>query len=85
MRKRGIFKYMFIMVICFSIFIYGFVEININKPELVKEKSKFTINFKLNPFDFRIETKGYVIYANNKLFYNIKEKCIDTYNGVFMK
>ncbi|MBU3183686.1 hypothetical protein [Clostridium estertheticum] len=85
MLKKGIIKYIFILVICFSILIYGFVEVNINKPELVKEKSKFTMNFKLNPLDFRIETKGYVFYTNGKFFYNIKGKCIDTYNEIFMK
>ena len=85
MFKRGIFKYMFIIVICFSIFIYGFIEININKSELVKEKSKFTITLKLNPIDFRIETKEYVFYANAKLFYNMKEKCTDTYNDILKK
>ncbi|MBU3160108.1 hypothetical protein KPL37_10115 [Clostridium frigoris] len=84
MFKKGIIKYMFIIVICFSIFIYGFIEVNINKPELVKEKSKFTINLKLNPVDFRIETNAYVFYANGKIFYNMKEKCIDTYNDIFM-
>ena len=85
MHKRGIFKYIFIIIICFSIFVYGFIEVNINKPELVKEKSKFIINLKLNPVDFRIETKEYVFYVNNKIFYNMKEKCIDTYNNIFPK
>ena len=85
MFKKGIIKYTFLMAICFSIFIYGFIEVNINKPELVKEKSKFTMNFKLNPIDFRVESKGYVFYANSKLFYNMKEKCIDTYDNIFKK
>lgn len=92
MRKRGRIKYFLIISICLSVFICGFTIININKPELVKEKSKFTINIKLKPFDFRIETKNYVFYVNdkiiyniNKIIYNMKEKCIDTYNEIIPK
>ena len=85
MRKRGRVKYFIIIVIWFLIFAYGFIKININKPELVKDKSKFTISFRLKPVDFRVETKGYVFYINNNTIYNIKEKCINVYNGVFSK
>jgi len=85
MRKRGRIKYFLIISICFSIFVYGFIVVNINKPELVRKKSKFTMNLKLNPVDFRIETKGYVFYVNTKIIYNMKEKCIDTFNDVFSK
>ena len=85
MRKRGRIKYFLIIFICFSIFIYGFIKVNISKPELVRKRSKFTIDLKLKPVDFRIETKGYVFYVNNKTFYNMKEKCIGVYNGIFSK
>ena len=85
MRKRGRIKYFLIIFICFSIFIYGFIKVNISKPELVRKRSKFTIDLKLKPVDFRIETKGYVFYVNNKIFYNMKEKCIGVYNGIFSK
>ena len=85
MRKRGRIKYFLMFSICLSVFIYGFIIININKPELVKKKSKFTINLKLNPIDFRIETNGYIFYVNDKIIYNLKEKCIDTYNNILSK
>ena len=85
MFKKGIMKYIFLLVICFSIFMYGFIEVNINKSELVKEKSKFIISIKSNPLDFRVETKGYIFYVNGKLLFNMKEKCIDTYHDVLKK
>ncbi|MCB2292552.1 hypothetical protein LGK95_03225 [Clostridium algoriphilum] len=85
MRKRGRIKYLLVISICLSVFIYGFILININKAELVKKKSKFIINLKLNPIDFRIETNSYVFYVNDKIIYNMKEKCIDTFNGIFLK
>ncbi|HEY8890409.1 MAG TPA: hypothetical protein VIM70_09155 [Clostridium sp.] len=99
MGKKDRIKYFIMFFTCFIIFIYGFIQVNINKTELVKDKSEFTIDFKLNPVDFRIDTKGYVFYVNNKSVYNIKEKCIgvekkiinvkesciDVFNGVFSK
>ena len=85
MRKKGRIKYFLVIVIWFLIFFYGFIKINISKSELVKEKSRFTISFKLKPVDFRIETKGHVFYVNNKIIYNIKEKCIGVYNDIFSK
>jgi len=85
MRKRGKIKYILMIIISLAIFTYGFINVNINKPELVKKKSRFTMNLKFNPIDFRIETKGYVFYVNAKIIYNMKEKCIDTYNDIFTK
>lgn len=85
MRKRGRIKYLFVIIICFFIFVYGFIKININKPELVREKSKFIINLSLKPVNFTVETKGYVFYVNSKIIYNLKVKCIDTYNDIFSK
>ncbi|MBU3110458.1 hypothetical protein [Clostridium lacusfryxellense] len=92
MRKRGRNKYILVIVIWFLIFLYGFLKINISKSELVKDKSRFIITFKLKPVDFRIETNGYVFYVNNKTIYNIKEKyfnvkekCNAVYNGIFTK
>ena len=76
MRKKGRIKYFLVIFLCFFIFIYGFIKININKPELVRKKSKFTIDLKLKPLDFRIETKEYIFYVNNKIIDNMKEKCI---------
>ena len=85
MRKKGRTKYFLVIFLCFFIFIYGFIEININKAKAWEKKSKFTIDLKLKPFDFRIETKEYVFYVNNKIIDNVKEKYIDVYNGIFSK
>ena len=83
MRRKGRSKYILVIIFCFIIFAYGFIKVNVNKPELVKKKSKFTIAFKLKPIDFRIETNNYVFYVNNKIFYNMKEKCINAFNDIF--
>ena len=85
MHKKGRVKYFLVIVICLFIFIYGFIEINVNKAELVKEKSKFTIVLNLKPINLQIETKSYVFYVNNKIFYNMKEKCIGAFNEFFSK
>ena len=85
MLKKGRIKYFLVIFICFSILIYGFIKVNITKTELARNKSKFTMDLKLKPIDFRIETKDYGFYINNKIFDNMKEKCISTYNGIFSK
>lgn len=85
MRKKSRIKYFLLIFVCVFIFIYGFIVININKPELVRKKSKFTLDLRLKPFDFKIETKGYVFYVNNKIIDNMKQKYNDIYNGVFSK
>ncbi|MBZ9608504.1 hypothetical protein G9F73_011855 [Clostridium estertheticum] len=83
MLKKGRIKYFLVIFIYFSILIYGFIKVNINKTELARNKSKFTIDLKLKPVDFRIETKDYGFYVNNKIFDKMKKKFISTYNGIF--
>ncbi|MGV8982771.1 hypothetical protein [Clostridium sp.] len=85
MRKKGGIKYVFMIFLCFSIFIYGFIEVNINKPELVKKKSKFTMELSLKPIDFRIETVGYVFYVNGKIIESMKDKCISAYDEIISR
>ena len=85
MRKKSRVKYVVLIFVCLSIFVYGFIKVNINKPELVRKRSWFTMDLKVNPFDFRIETKEYVFYVNNKVFDNLKEKYTDVYNGIFSR
>lgn len=85
MRKKGRIKYIFILILCFSILIYGFIQVNINKPELVRKKSKFTMELSLVPIDFRIETAGYVFYVNSKIIDSMKDKCINVYNEITSK
>ncbi len=85
MRKKGKAKYFFVIFLCFFIFIYGFIEINLNKRKIEREESKFTMDLKLKPFDFRIETKEYVFYINSKIIDNVKEECINVYNGIISK
>ena len=83
MHEKSRVRYVLVIFICFSIFIYGFIKINITKSELVRKKSGFTIDFKFKPMDLRIETKEYVFYVNNKIFDNLKEKYVDVYNSIF--
>ncbi|MBU3189714.1 hypothetical protein K9O30_10780 [Clostridium bowmanii] len=85
MRKKGRIKYIFMIFLCFLIFIYGFIEVNINKPELVRKKSKFTMELSLVPIDFKIETVGYVFYANSKIIDSMKDKCVNAYNKIISK
>jgi hypothetical protein len=85
MREKGRGKYFLVVFLCSCIFIYGFIKVNINKAKDVKKVSAFTIDLKLKPFNFRIETKGYVFYINGNIFDNIKEECNDVYNGIFSK
>jgi len=85
MRKKGRIKYFLVIFLCFSIFIYGFIAVNINKSEQERAKSGFTIDIKSKPFDFRVDTKDYVFYVNSKIIDNVKEECVDVYNGIFSK
>ena len=90
MHKKGRVKYFLVIIICFFIFIYGFFIINITKPELVRNKSEFKIDFTLEPLNFTIENEDYIFFVNNeifdnKIFDNMKKKCIRTFNGIFSK
>ena len=85
MRKKGRIKYFLVAFVCVFILIYGFTVVNINKPELVRKESKFTIDLTLKPIDFKIETKEYIFYVNNKVIDNVKEKYIGLYNRILSK
>ena len=85
MCKKGRNKYFIVSLVCVLIFVYGFITININKPEIVRKESKFTIDLSLKPIDFRIETKEYIFYVNNKIVDNLKEKYKDIYDGILSK
>ena len=83
MGKRGKFKYYIIFFLCFTIFTYGFFEINITKAKDVKKKSKFTIDFKLSPIDLRIESGDYIFYVNSKVIDGMKEKYNEVYDDIY--
>lgn len=89
MRKKGRIKYIFVMFLCFLIFIYGFTEVNITKAKNLREKSKFTMDLTLNPMNVKVETANYVFYFNNAIIGKMKEKYDsvfdDIYNGIFSK
>ena len=85
MRKKGRTKYSILAFVCICILVYGFTIININKPELVRKKSKFTMDLTFKPMDFRIETKEYDFYVNSKTIDNAKEKYMDIYDSIFSK
>ncbi|GCD09103.1 hypothetical protein [Clostridium tagluense] len=85
MRKKGRIKYILVIFICFSIFTYGFIKVNITKTKGERQKSKFTIDLKYKPFDLRIETKDYAFYVNNKVLDDMKAKCRDVYDEVISK
>ena len=95
MRKKGRSKYFLVIFLCFSIFSYGFITININKSETERNESKFTIDLKAETFDFRIN--NYAITKSNdkstrkrgKLLYTVSFKLkpidfrVDTEEYVF--
>ena len=85
MRKKGRTKYFLLGFVCIFIFIYGFIVVNIYKSELVREKSKFTMDLAVKPFDFRIETKDYAFYINYKIIDNVKGKYTALYDKILSK
>ena len=85
MRKKDRTKYFLLSFVCIFIFIYGFIVININKPELVRKQSQFTMDLTIKPIDFRIETKEYVFYINNEIIDNVKEKYMSLYDKILSK
>ena len=50
MRKKGRIKYFLMIFLCFFIFIYGFIEINITKAEDVKKRSKVHNRFNIKTY-----------------------------------
>jgi len=85
MRKKGRTKYFLVIILCIFIFIYGFLQINITKPKVVRIKSKFTIDLSLEPVDLKIETANYILSVNTKFFDKMKEKYNQVYDGFFPK
>jgi len=85
MRKKGRTKYFLVGFLCFFIFAYGFITVNINKRNPEKKESKFTMDLTLKPFDLRVDTTNYAFYVNSKIIDDMKEKCVDIYNGIFSK
>lgn len=83
MRNKGRIKYFLVFFLCFSIFIYGFLQINLTKAKDVRNKSKFTIDLKLKPAYLEIETKDYTFYVNDKIFDKLKAKYNDIYNDIY--
>lgn len=83
MRKKGRFKYYIVFFLCFSILTYGFFRVNITKAKSVRKESKFTVDFKANPLDLRIENGDYVFYVNEKVIDAVKEKCNEVYNDIY--
>lgn len=69
MRKKGI---ILVIIICFTIFIYGFVSISNSLPKFIKDRSSLKINYTLSPFDFRMDVEGYSLYVNKKVIENIQ-------------
>lgn len=68
-KKKGI---IWVVIICFTIVIYGFISISNSLPKFIKDRSSLKINYTLSPFDFRIDMYGYSLYANKKVLANIK-------------
>ena len=89
MRKKGRIKYFLVFFLCFSIFIYGFIEININKAENVMVISNYSVKLTLNPAYLEIRSNDYKFYVDDKIIVKLKEKYNDIYNyiynGVFSK
>ncbi|GAA0747392.1 hypothetical protein [Clostridium oceanicum] len=65
-------KYKTVILICFIIFIFGFVTVSNSLPKFVKDKANFSIYFSRKPFDFKIKGKNYTFYINYKVLNNIK-------------
>ena len=85
MRKRGRIKYFLIFFLCFSIFIYGFFQINFTKAEDVQKESMYTIHLTLKPAKLEIDTKDYKLYVDDKIIDILKAKYNDIYNRFFSK
>lgn len=69
LRKKGI---ILVIIICFTIVTYGFVNISNSLPKFIKDRSELKINYTLSPFDFRMDLHGYSFYVNKKVVENIK-------------
>jgi hypothetical protein len=85
MRNRGKIKYFLIFFLCFSIFTYGFFQINFTKAEDVQKESMYAIHLTIKPVKLEIDTKDYNIYVDDKFIDIIKAKYNDIYNRVFSK
>jgi hypothetical protein len=85
LRKKGI---ILVIIICFTIVIYGFISISNSLPKFIKDRSELKINYTLSPFDFRMDVHGYSFYANKKVIENIKsssERVVTNIGDEFQK
>ncbi|MBV4421141.1 hypothetical protein [Clostridium tyrobutyricum] len=71
---------------CIILVITGVITVNNSMPKFIKDKSDFSIDFNINPFNFTINTKNYSIDFGRGGLYNFKNISFqftqNVYNGV---
>ena len=74
-------KYVIVIIVCFTVLIFGFLTVSSSLPKFIKEKSNFNINFSVYPFNLELNTDKYHVYANSKALTNIKDDSIKIINN----
>lgn len=75
-------KFALVAIICLSIVFIGFIQVNTNLPEFIRNKSSVIVNYTLRPFDFRIVYGDYAFYINTKIFTNLKDEAAKVFKNI---
>jgi hypothetical protein len=69
-------KYITVLLIGFSIFVYGFIRIGNDLPQILKDKSSVAVYYNKNPFELKFHVGNYIIFINDKALENYKNNTI---------
>ncbi|MBV4419960.1 hypothetical protein KM800_11605 [Clostridium tyrobutyricum] len=69
MRRRA---FKSVTIFCIILVALGIIIVNNSMPKFIKDKSDFSIDCNLNPFNFTINTKNYSIDFGRWNLYNFK-------------
>ncbi|MDF2884174.1 MAG: hypothetical protein K0R54_4741 [Clostridiaceae bacterium] len=65
MRKRII----LVTIICFFIVLQGFLIVSNRLDQFIKDKSDFSLTYKISPLELKIDTKKYIMDISENSFY----------------
>lgn len=81
----GKLKYILLSITFFIIIAIGFICVSNSLPSFIKDKSSVKTTFSEKPFDFRVETKNYIISLNQKDIENTGDSIKSAVKGITNK
>lgn len=75
-------RVIFIIIVFISIIGYGFIKVNLELPQFIKDRSKLKVSLTQSPFDLKLDMGDYIVYVNEKAFSNIKDGAVSAFKNI---